>query len=224
MKNIMWKKLKKRVVSRALPLFLAVLMVFPSAPITGISAGEDEGKEIYQSGQSSLVYDYDTLKLTIDGEEIDRLSIYPYEKIDVDSTGLEPNQNITYQWQIKHPEKNNLWVDIYDAKSDSIGVSVALINNMLAEDGTAKLRLRAYTEDYAYLSNTLTVSIKDEQPSEPALSVDKITFPHAMAGGDVSDVSTPDVSTPTFPILMYPILTFLILMILPFWVIALPFI
>lgn len=190
----MWKKLKKRVVSRALPLFLAVLMVFPSAPITGISAGEDEGKEIYQSGQSSLVYDYDTLKLTIDGEEIDRLSIYPYEKIDVDSTGLEPNQNITYQWQIKHPEKNNLWVDIYDAKSDSIGVSVALINNMLTEDGTAALRLRAYTEDYAYLSNTLTVSIKDEQPSEPALSVDKITFPHAMAG-DTSD--TPEFVTVT---------------------------
>ena len=190
----MWKKLKKRVVSRALPLFLAVLMVFPSAPITGISAGEDEGKEIYQSGQSSLVYDYDTLKLTMDGEEIDRLSIYPYEKIDVDSTGLELNQNITYQWQIKHPEKNNLWVDIYDAKSDSIGVSVALINNMLTEDGTAALRLRAYTEDYAYLSNTLTVSIKDEQPSEPALSVDKITFPHAMAG-DTSD--TPEFVTVT---------------------------
>ena len=179
MRYISLKNLKKYVISRALPLFLAALMVLPSAPLTGISAGEDAGKELTQNS-NSLVYDYDTLKLTVDGEQTKELSIFSYEKIEVGSVGI--TENATYQWQIKHPEKNNLWVDIYDAKSDSIGVSVALINNMLAEDGTAKIRLRAYTEDYAYLSNTLTVSVKDEQSSEPTLSVDKITFPHAMAG------------------------------------------
>lgn len=193
----MLKKLKKRLVSRALPLFLAALMVLPSAPLTGISAGEDAGKELTQNS-NSLVYDYDTLKLTVDGEQTKELSIFSYEKIEVGSVGI--TENATYQWQIKHPEKNNLWVDIYDAKSENIGVSVALINNMLAEDGTAKIRLRAYTEDYAYLSNTLTVSVKDEQPSEPTLSVDKITFPHAMAG-ETSE--TPEFVTVTINYVRY---------------------
>ena len=193
----MLKKLKKRLVSRALPLFLAALMVLPSAPLTGISAGEDAGKELTQNS-NSLVYDYDTLKLTVDGEQTKELSIFSYEKIEVGSVGVP--KNATYQWQIKHPEKNNLWVDIYDAKSENIGVSVALINNMLAENGTAKIRLRAYTEDYAYLSNTLTVSVKDEQPSEPTLSVDKITFPHAMAG-ETSE--TPEFVTVTINYVRY---------------------
>ena len=181
------KKAKRFIIFRALPMFLAAVMLFTSAPMTGISVGEGDsaGEDTYISN-TPLKYDYDTLKITLDGSEIKELSIYPHEKIEVSGAGL--NENAKYQWQIKHPEKNNLWVDIYDATEENIGVSVALINNMMAEDGTAKLRLRAYTEDYAYLSNALTVKlVEEESDNTPTLSVNTVTAPSAMAGGDVSD-------------------------------------
>jgi len=181
------KKAKRFIISRALPMFLAAVMLFTSAPMTGISVGEGDsaGEDTYISN-TPLKYDYDTLKITKDGDEVSELEIYSHEKIEVSGAGL--NENAEYQWQIKHPEKNNLWVDIYDATKDNIGVSVALINNMMAEDGTAKLRLRAYTEDYAYLSNALTVKlVEEESDNTPTLSVNTVTAPSAMAGGDVSD-------------------------------------
>ncbi len=178
------KKAKRFIISRALPMFLAAVMLFTSAPMTGISVGEGDsaGEDTYISN-TPLKYDYDTLKITKDGDEVSELEIYSHEKIEVSGAGL--NENAKYQWQIKHPEKNNLWVDIYDATEDNIGVSVALINNMMAEDGTAKLRLRAYTEDYAYLSNALTVKlVEEESDNTPTLSVNTVTAPSAMAGGD----------------------------------------
>lgn len=157
MKKHSFKRIKKRLVFRVLPFILAFLMLLTSAPVAVFSTDEKTGES---AAAGDIIYDYDTLKITLDGEEISSMSIYPYEKIEISGTGVP--ENATYQWQIKHPEKNNLWVNIYDAKSDTIGVSAALINNMLAEDGTAKLRLRAYTDDYAYLSNPVTVTLLEE--------------------------------------------------------------
>ncbi len=184
-----FKRIKKRLVFRVLPFILAFFMLLTSAPVAVFSTDEKTGES---AAAGDVIYDYDTLKITLDGEDISSMSIYPYEKIEISGTGVP--ENATYQWQIKHPEKNNLWVDIYDAKSDTIGVSAALINNMLTEDGTAALRLRAYTDDYAYLSNPVTVTLLEEAQLDQTLSVENITFPHAMAG-DTSD--TPEFVTVT---------------------------
>lgn len=169
-------KIKKHIVFRVIPLLLACLMLTTSMPLSVFSVGEDEGNA---SAGKSLVYDYDTLKIQLDGNQIEELSIYPYEKIDISGAGVP--ENADYQWQIKHPERNNLWVDIYDATENTIGVSAALISNMLAEDGTAALRLRAYTEDHAYFSRPVTVTLLDEEQPAPALSVETVTFPSALA-------------------------------------------
>lgn len=195
MKKHSFKRIKKRIVFRVLPFILAFLMLLTSAPVAVFSTDEKTGES---AAAGDIIYDYDTLKITLDGEEISSMSIYPYEKIEISGTGVP--ENATYQWQIKHPEKNNLWVNIYDAKSDTIGVSAALINNMLAEDGTAKLRLRAYTDDYAYLSNPVTVTLLEEAQPEQTLSVKNITFPHAMAG-ETSE--TPEFVTVTIEYVRY---------------------
>ncbi len=184
-----FKRIKKRLVFRVLPFILAFLMLLTSAPVAVFSTDEKTGES---AAAGDVIYDYDTLKITLHGEDISSMSIYPYEKIEISGTGVP--ENATYQWQIKHPEKNNLWVNIYDAKSDTIGVSAALINNMLTEDGTAALRLRAYTDDYAYLSNPVTVTLLEEAQPDQTLSVENITFPHAMAG-DTSE--TPEFVTVT---------------------------
>lgn len=195
MKKHSFKRIKKRLVFRVLPFILAFLMLLTSAPVAVFSTDEKTGES---AAAGDIIYDYDTLKITLDGEEISSMSIYPYEKIEISGTGVP--ENATYQWQIKHPEKNNLWVNIYDAKSDTIGVSAALINNMLTEDGTAKLRLRAYTDDYAYLSTPVTVTLLEEAQPEQTLSVKNITFPHAMAG-ETSE--TPEFVTVTIEYVRY---------------------
>lgn len=105
---------------------------------------------------------YDALWVAVDGEVETSISIQTHEKVAIQAIGLE--EDADYQWQIRHPEKSDLWVDIYDGTSKDLSVTYALVGNMLTDKNTATLRCRAYTEDYAYLTHYFTVSVLGDQP------------------------------------------------------------
>lgn len=90
---------------RAVSFVLALLLFVSNAPIGVFSVGTDE-----QGSSESIVtpsgeqnYDYDTLKITRDGENITNLSLYEFEKIEISASGV--TEEATYQWQVEHPEK-----------------------------------------------------------------------------------------------------------------------
>lgn len=136
-----------------------------------------------QAEQAELPVDEDTLIVTLDGAETSFFELPSHEKAELFAEGLE--QQADYQWQIRHPE-NGAWINIYDATEQRLSVSAALVKNMLSEDGTAALRCRAYTEEYAYLSNSIRVAllenIESVADSVQLLSLDDPTVP--LADGD----------------------------------------
>lgn len=136
-----------------------------------------------QAEQAELPVDEDTLIVTLDGAETSFFELPSHEKAELFAEGLE--QQADYQWQIRHPE-NGAWINIYDATEQRLSVSAALVKNMLSEDGTATLRCRAYTEEYAYLSNSIRVAllenIESVADSVQLLSLDDPTVP--LADGD----------------------------------------
>lgn len=148
---------------RAVSFVLALLLFASNVPFDVFSVGNTEQgtSESVKTPSGELTYDYDTLKITRDGKDITNLSLYGFEKIEIAASGV--SEEATYQWQVQHPEKEDVWVNIYDGTKQTIGVSLALVENVLQKNGYAKLRCRAYTDTYAYLSNTITVQVLEQE-------------------------------------------------------------
>lgn len=179
------KQLLQKLHNRALPFLLAVLMLASSLPLNVISLGTDSALSAGTPAPDGYIYDYDTLEITLNGEEISAMQIYSHEKITISADGVA--EEATYQWQIQHNENENTWINIYDATSKELPVSLALVGNLLRADNTAKLRCRAYTEDYAYLTSPVTVTVTD--PAETTVTTPTQTKQPATfaAEGDASD-------------------------------------
>ena len=147
--------------NRILSIFLAVLLAFGSVQFPVNSVETDESTQTDTSTNGQLQYDYDTLKITRNGAQLSRLELLSHEKIELSADGVSADAD--YQWQVEHPEQDDVWVNIYDGTEKTISVTLALMENVLRADGTARLRCRAYTEDYAYLTAPLTVQLLSQQ-------------------------------------------------------------
>lgn len=179
------QKLFQKFHNRVLPFFLAVLMLASTLPLNVLSTGAGAATEGTANGTPSpdgYIYDYDTLKITKDGKETYAMDLLSYEKITISADGVE--EKATYQWQILHNEKEDVWIDIYDATEKDLPVTLALLGNLLRDDNTAKLRCRAYTEDYAYLTSPITVTVKEPAETEITIPTQNVENPSFNAEGD----------------------------------------
>ena len=159
--------MRKPICNRILSAILAVATMVTLLPMVSLSAPKALESELPDQSQTTaapsndLPWDHDTLYITLDGEDMDSLPLYPHEKVEIEASGLV--ENAAYQWQVEHPEKDDVWVNVYDGTEKTIRVTQALVENVLRADGTARLRCRAYTDSYAYLSNTVTVTVLAEE-------------------------------------------------------------
>lgn len=180
--------MKHQTHNRILSFFLALVMLCTNAPFPVNSVETEKESALEQPINTTLVYDYDTLKITKDGTQISSLSLQSHEKIEVSADGISANAE--YQWQVQHPENDDVWVNVYDGTNQTISVTAALVGNVLRADGTAKLRCRAYTEDYAYLTSPMTVTLRSETQSVMTLADE----PNIM----LADVGDGNTGTPEF--------------------------
>lgn len=146
------------ITNRIIALMLAVLMILPMfcSPIAALSVDANES-QAEQTVQDVNSISEKELNITVDGEAIKELQIYEYEKVNIEATGI--TSDAEYQWQIYVPQDVNSWIDIYDAKDSKLGVSLALVGEVLDENRQAKLRCKANTETEAYITPEFTVTI-----------------------------------------------------------------
>jgi len=152
--------------NRIISFLLALLLLVSDVP-SSVFAGANDGNGTTSDSstgttQSQLQYDYDTMYITREGEQIRELSLLSHEKIEITAGGV--TEEAKYQWQILNPERENQWINIYDATKPTLSLTVALLNNMLFDNGTAQVRCLAYTDDYVYATSPFTVTIAQEEP------------------------------------------------------------
>ena len=116
--------MKSKLNKRMLSALLALLLFLSCVPISRASA--EEGVPLY---------------ITLDGTAEEYLELFSNEKKELLAEGLE--EATDYQWQILHPENEDLWINIYDAKTNALPVTHALVGNMLNGDAQAHVRCRA---------------------------------------------------------------------------------
>ena len=163
--------------NRILSALLAIILFLGCVPVFPVLAQEKE-----------------TFRVTLDGEDLTTLGLYPYEKLKIQAAGLENGEN--YQWQILHPERENVWVNIYDAKTDSLNVTLALVKNMLTEAGTTQLRCRANAEGQQQFTTPITVTMLEEQPALIAEPEETIPMETTVP----TEPAVEETSAPTEPI------------------------
>ena len=183
--------------------FVLALLLFVSYvpfPALSVESGEQGNGSGATTGSAERIFDYDTMYITLEGEEISSLSLYEYEKIEIAASGLTGDAD--YQWQVQHPENDDVWVNIYDGTKQDISVTAALVGNVLREDGTAKLRCRAYTEDYAYLTSPITVTLlPQETAAMPAMYASAVNNGGILLAAD--ETENPEFVTVTIEYILY---------------------
>lgn len=179
---------KKNIVVRFLAFSLAAIMMLGAFAVVPVLSVESEPEvEQSQSAQnnSEIVYDEDVLSITVDGEERTELEIYENEKVTIKAEGVLAAK---YQWQILHPERSGLWVDIYEETKATLDVSLALTSNMEQEDGKTYLRCLAYEAEGAYVTDVLEVATLEgtkpiDAPEIPQLETGKVDYNLVQADG-----------------------------------------
>ncbi len=197
---------KKNIVVRFLAFSLAAIMMLGAFAVVPVLSVESEPEaEQSQSAQnnSEIVYDEDVLSITVDGEERTELEIYENEKVTIKAEGVLAAK---YQWQILHPERSGLWVDIYEETKATLDVSLALTSNMEHEDGKTYLRCLAYEAEGAYVTDVLEVATLEgtkpiDAPEIPKLETGKVDYNLVQ-----EDEETPEVVTITIEYLRYDFL------------------
>lgn len=152
---------KQKLLNRILSSILALISVISLLPLQAYSADQEQLEEQVVSVDADLVVD-DSVVLTLDGETVSYLTLQPYEKQVIHANWTA--EDVSYQWQILHPKKDNLWINIYDATEASLPVTMALVGNMLTDNNTAQLRCRVGAEDTQEYSAALTVVLGEENP------------------------------------------------------------
>lgn len=180
---------KKNMAVRFLAFSLAAIMMLGAFAVVPVLSVESEPEaEQSQSAQnnSDIKYEQDVLSITVDGEEITELEVYENEKVTIKAEGVLAAK---YQWQILHPEKSGLWIDIYEETKETLDVSLALTGNMEQEDGKTYLRCLAYEADGAYVTDVLSVTILEgSKPIDaheiPKLKAEKVDTHNVYADDD----------------------------------------
>jgi len=180
---------KKNMAVRFLAFSLAAIMMLGAFAVVPVLSVESEPEaEQSQSAQnnSEIVYDEDVLSITVDGEERTELEIYENEKVTIKAEGVLAAK---YQWQILHPERSGLWVDIYEETKATLDVSLALTSNMEQEDGKTYLRCLAYEAEGAYVTDVLEVATLEgtkpiDAPEIPKLETGKVDYNLVQEDGD----------------------------------------
>ena len=149
----------KKLHIRALAVLLVLVNLFTLMPLPTHSA--DNTGETAPAASFTITYD---------DEAVTSLTIFSYEKKQVSVEGNAVAE--AYQWQIRHPERTDLWVNIYDATFGYLNVTLALVKNMMDSDNTAQLRCRVNANGGEYYTPALTVYFSEEDDGIPVVLAD----------------------------------------------------
>ena len=142
--------------NRILSAVLAFVLLFGALPMPAFSV---------ESEQDPLAAEVtvETPHITLDGEQTDFMELRPYEKLDILVEGADEEAN--YQWQILHPKKDDMWINIYNANAQSIAVTLALVGNMLNDEDVTQLRCRMTVDGVQSHTDPITVQFLEEDTS-----------------------------------------------------------
>ena len=123
-----------------LVMLLGVLSAFPAITISG------EGK----------------LSVTVmhDGSEVERLTVPEHERAELTAECTSSSDDMQYQWQILADRQAEMWVNIYDANSQRLSVSYALIQGLMDTSGSIYVRCRVTSVEEESISSPVCVTVE----------------------------------------------------------------
>lgn len=137
----MKKKIRRTV---ALVMTVAVVVSLISVFSTASLLNTDEGNE---NGPYIL----------LDNNKVENVTLNEAAKLRL--SAVSPDFIGSYNWQIAHPEINDVWVNISMANTDKLWLTSALISSMTNSAGEAKLRCRIANGDEEVFTKPVNVTI-----------------------------------------------------------------
>ncbi len=100
-----------------------------------------------------------SIEITVNGEKVDAITVSQSEKKEIVAVCTPANKNAKFSWQICADIQNNLWVNIYDAKNESLNLSYALMSSLLDNSGSAYIRAVLTVNSQTYYSEPVCATV-----------------------------------------------------------------
>ena len=178
----MTRTLKRKLHIRTLSLLLVMLNLLSMMPMPTHST-----EIVEETIAASPMFN-----ISLDGTSATVLTICAYDKKEITVEGNVSAES--YQWQISHPEKSGLWINIYDATSGYLPVTLALVKNMLDRDNTAQLRCCVKAAGVEYNTAPIMVVYNEEDDGIPVILAD-LAVP-AIPEETVPETTVPEETVP----------------------------
>ena len=186
--------LKNRILSGILALVTLISLV----PVQ--SWGTESAAE-----EQVTIEEASSLQVTRAGAKIRTIRLAAHERIEINAEN--GSAAASYQWQILHPQRENVWINIYDATHGYLFVTLALVRNMMTDDNIAILRCRVTEDEQVRYTDPVTVQFCPEQeyipeptPTEPPEAVMEPVLHPETTEPTVPETTAPaETEAPTVP-------------------------
>ena len=186
--------LKNRILSGILALVTLISLV----PVQ--SWGTESAAE-----EQVTIAEASSLQVTRAGAKIRTIRLAAHERIEINAEN--GSAAASYQWQILHPHRENVWINIYDATHGYLFVTLALVRNMMTDDNIAILRCRVTEDEQVRYTDPVTVQFCPEQeyipeptPTEPPEAVMEPVLHPETTEPTVPETTAPaETEAPTVP-------------------------
>ncbi|MBR3961042.1 MAG: hypothetical protein IKK13_02375, partial [Clostridia bacterium] len=144
------KLLCKDMLKKAVAYILAAVTVIVAIPIV--------------SHLETFAADNQKPYILLDDERVDSVLLNENAKLRL--TAVSPEIEGSFNWQIAHPSKPDLWVNIDGAGGNKLWLTSALVSSMTDSSGTAQIRCRVSSDGVEIFSNPLPVTLSYNTASQ----------------------------------------------------------
>ncbi|MBQ3193244.1 MAG: InlB B-repeat-containing protein [Oscillospiraceae bacterium] len=133
-------------------------------------------------------------RITRAGVKTQAIRLAAHERIEINAEGSA--DNAVFQWQIAHPEKEAVWINIYDATHGYLFVTLALVRNMMTDDNIARLRCRVTEGEQVRYTDPVTVQFCPEIPYIPETTPETEPIVETLPPVEILSPTEPETTAP----------------------------
>ena len=159
--------------SRALSLLLSLVLFILAVPMSSISMKTNASEALER--RELMIYSEDA--------PVSSLMLEKNRKQTLTAVGFPDTAE--YQWQIRMPDTDSTWIDIYNMTDSTCELSYALLGSLLDANGQTAVRCSAFLDGVQYISNFVYVTVSFYVPQDMRAS----DAASGISGG--SDISVP---------------------------------
>ena len=161
--------MKSKKIKKILSLCLITSLLIGMIPVT-VKADQISETPV---NENVIIEPENNVFIQKDGENIETVSMFVDEKIELEVFTTINEEEKQYRWEILIDVEESLWVPFYEMNENKIEISYGMLSNFLDENNLIQLRASVISGEDEYVSDRILIEVvdKDVETKDESVSV-----------------------------------------------------